>query len=170
MFQLIYFIIYHLEWPFFEQYKVNSTPWPWQVDTTTEEGRDALSKWRWFALKSTLTAQFNSWLGSSVNIFFWAFASNWQMPWVFHPNQYPSPWTMFLQIVFIMITEDFGFYWGHRICHFSHPWFNLYKWIHKKHHEYSLPIAVSCTYCHILEQIFVNTAPFYAGVILCGYM
>ena len=69
-----------------------------------------------------------------------------------------------------MITEDFGFYWFHRLAHCNHPWFPLYKWVHKIHHEYNVCVAVCCVYCHVLEQIFVNAAPLYAGLILCGYL
>jgi len=77
MMQFIYWLIYHLELPFFEQYKISKTPWPWKVDTTKPEGRAALSKWRWFAFKSFLVAQFNSWAGSVVNICFWVYMTNW---------------------------------------------------------------------------------------------
>jgi len=69
-----------------------------------------------------------------------------------------------------MITEDFFFYWGHRLFHCTHPYLNLYKWIHKRHHEYNVTIATVCMYCHVLEHIFVNAAPMYIGMILCAYV
>ena len=48
------------------------------------------------------------------------------------------------------------FYYSHRICHVF-PF--LYVNIHKKHHRFVAPIALSAQYCHPFEQIFVNTLP-----------
>ena len=30
--ELVYYVIYNLEHPFFEQFKINDDPWPWQKD------------------------------------------------------------------------------------------------------------------------------------------
>lgn len=69
-----------------------------------------------------------------------------------------------------MITEDFFFYWFHRLAHCTHPWLPLYQKIHKVHHEFHVCIAVSAGYCHWLEGLVVNAAPIYIGLALCGYL
>ena len=42
-----------------------------------------------------------------------------------------------------------------RILH--HPL--LYKYIHKKHHQWTSPIAITAVYCHPLEHLLSNTIP-----------
>ena len=38
-----------------------------------------------------------------------------------------------------MLTEDFFFYWGHRLMHLPY----LYKRIHKQHHEFKNPVSMA---------------------------
>lgn len=47
-------------------------------------------------------------------------------------TDFPSPLEVFLQLIFIIMVEDFFFFWAHKISH-EIPF--LYKY-HKIHHEY----------------------------------
>lgn len=52
------------------------------------------------------------------------------------------------------------FYHAHRVLHF--PWF--YKNIHKTHHLWTAPLAISATYAHPFEHFFANVMP----IVLAG--
>eukprot|EP01102_Stenamoeba_stenopodia_P016499 TRINITY_DN5778_c0_g2_i1.p1 TRINITY_DN5778_c0_g2~~TRINITY_DN5778_c0_g2_i1.p1 ORF type:complete len:347 (-),score=37.54 TRINITY_DN5778_c0_g2_i1:237-1241(-) len=61
----------------------------------------------------------------------------------------PSWQSILLQVVCCVIIEDFIFYWMHRGLH-SSP--TLYRLIHKKHHEFTSPWAVTGLYMTSIEQ------------------
>jgi hypothetical protein len=44
----------------------------------------------------------------------------------------------------------------------------LYRFIHKRHHEWIAPIAVTAMYCHPIESIFSNMVPIFLGVFIMG--
>ncbi|XP_055371000.1 fatty acid hydroxylase domain-containing protein 2-like [Condylostylus longicornis] len=65
-------------------------------------------------------------------------------------------------IFFFVIIEEIGFYYSHRLLHNK----NVYKYIHKQHHEWTSPIAVTAIYCHPIEHIFSNLVPPAIGVLI----
>lgn len=54
------------------------------------------------------------------------------------------------------LLGDVVFYIGHRIGHLS----NIYKTVHKKHHEWVVPVAVAASYATFYEYIFFNLPVF----------
>lgn len=72
-------------------------------------------------------------------------------------------WVLLELSVFILI-EEIGFYYSHRLLH--HP--KIYKYIHKRHHEWTSPIAITSIYCHPVEHIFSNLLPPFLGPLLMG--
>ena len=63
-----------------------------------------------------------------------------------------------------MLCDDFYNYWVHRLFHYKY----FYKWIHKKHHEYVIPISISAEYAHPIEVVFLNLAAPMIGVLILG--
>jgi len=77
---------------------------------------------------------------------------------------YPSKLNVLSDLlIFILLTEIF-FYYSHRLLHL--PYF--YKYIHKKHHTFTAPIAISALYVHPIEYIISNIIPIMIGPIVCS--
>jgi sterol desaturase/sphingolipid hydroxylase (fatty acid hydroxylase superfamily) len=66
------------------------------------------------------------------------------------------------QLFAVVLLEEIGFYYSHRIMH--HP--RLYARIHKLHHEWVSPLAWTCIYAHPLEHIVSNLAPVMFGPLI----
>jgi fatty acid hydroxylase domain-containing protein 2 len=75
---------------------------------------------------------------------------------------------MFYQLVVDLsvcyILREITFYYSHRLLH--HPL--LYKYIHKRHHEWTAPIAVAAAYCHPIEHVLSNILPVVIGPLVMG--
>jgi len=76
-------------------------------------------------------------------------------------NELPSMWKLIGSLLFCQLVREVAFYYSHRLLH--HPTF--YKWIHKKHHTWTSPVAIAAAYCHPLEHIVSNILPIGLGPI-----
>lgn len=72
-------------------------------------------------------------------------------------------WCLF-ELIICVLLEEAGFYYSHRLLH--HP--RIYKFIHKRHHEWTSPIAITAIYCHPVEHIFSNLVPPLLGPLILG--
>jgi sterol desaturase/sphingolipid hydroxylase (fatty acid hydroxylase superfamily) len=69
-----------------------------------------------------------------------------------------------LELSICILIEELVFYYSHRLLH--NP--RIYKYIHKKHHEWTAPIAITAIYCHPIEHIFSNLLPPLLGPLILG--
>lgn len=79
-------------------------------------------------------------------------------------HELPNPFRSLADIVICIFVQEIGFYYSHRLLHVG--W--LYRWIHKRHHEWTAPIAVTAIYCHPVEHVLSNLLPPFGGVLLTG--
>nr|QBK90363.1 MAG: fatty acid hydroxylase family protein [Pithovirus LCPAC103] len=68
------------------------------------------------------------------------------------------------QIFWSLLLLEFWFYYAHRLVH--HRWF--YSVIHKKHHRFKEPYAMTGVYCSLTEMILVNTMAVAIGPMMTG--
>ncbi|XP_064608320.1 fatty acid hydroxylase domain-containing protein 2-like [Liolophura sinensis] len=72
-------------------------------------------------------------------------------------------WVLLEMFVFSLV-EEICFYYTHRLFH--HP--RVYKYIHKRHHEWTAPIGLVSIYAHPVEHILSNILPPTLGPVLMG--
>jgi len=63
-----------------------------------------------------------------------------------------------------MLVEEVGFFYSHKLAHHR----KLYKYIHKRHHEWTAPVGLTALYAHPIEHVVSNMLPVSLGPILCG--
>jgi len=79
----------------------------------------------------------------------------------------PGVSTFVFGFVFFGLFYDFMFYWAHRFLHLKNVFgFNLYGYIHKRHHEFTSPFAIACVYAHSIEHMLANVTPLMLGPLI----
>jgi len=94
-----------------------------------------------------------------LNISGWPVLKQIGLSW---KNEFPSLPMFLFHIVLCLFLEDFGHYCLHRCLHIR----SLYPLIHKVHHEYPAPFAMSATYAHPIETMILGLATFYPAVVV----
>ncbi|KAI8055383.1 hypothetical protein BDF22DRAFT_676825 [Syncephalis plumigaleata] len=74
----------------------------------------------------------------------------------------PTLDTLLVHLAAFAVIEEIGFYYSHRLFH--HP--RIYKYIHKRHHEFTAPIGCLAIYAHPIEHLIANLAPLFAGPLI----
>ncbi|XP_065364087.1 fatty acid hydroxylase domain-containing protein 2-like [Calliphora vicina] len=70
-------------------------------------------------------------------------------------RQLPTMKTYLIDLALMSLLEEPLFYYAHRMLHHR----SIYKYFHKKHHEWTSPIAAMTFYCHPVEHIVSNFGP-----------
>lgn len=79
-------------------------------------------------------------------------------------KELPTFHSVLFELAVFLLVEEIGFYYSHRFLHSKF----IYKYIHKQHHEWTSPIAVTALYAHPLEHVFSNIFPPFLGVFIMG--
>ncbi|RWS01406.1 hypothetical protein B4U79_12612 [Dinothrombium tinctorium] len=78
--------------------------------------------------------------------------------------QLPTFQRVLFELCVCILVEEVTFYYSHRLLHNS----RIYKYIHKRHHEWTAPIAITAVYCHPIEHVFSNLLPVFLGPFILG--
>ncbi|XP_055925576.1 fatty acid hydroxylase domain-containing protein 2-like [Argiope bruennichi] len=76
----------------------------------------------------------------------------------------PTFQRLILEFAFFIVIEEILFYYCHRLLHYSY----FYKYIHKRHHEFTSPIGIAALYAHPIEHLACNLLPAFFGPFLLG--
>eukprot|EP00347_Sterkiella_histriomuscorum_P015948 403355075 len=155
LYNFIFWIIYHLELPFFEQFKIYDGDWPWKEDPQA---------WRELLIKSFKLVGFNNFVVIPVALYIITLKDNYQIKYSFEIEDLPNSFTLAWQMFFCMIVQDFFFFLSHWFLH--KPYF--YKRIHKIHHQYNQTVGFSAEYAHPFEFLFGNVVPFIIPCLILG--
>lgn len=74
----------------------------------------------------------------------------------------PTLKTAIIELIIFDIVYDICLYHTHRLVHTRY----FYKRVHKKHHEFKAPIAISALYCSPYEHVLLDLFPLLAGPLL----
>lgn len=148
---LMFYIIYKLEHPFFEKYKTTKD-WPWNSDP---------EKWRLLRNKSIKVIAFNSFVVIPLTTMHY-YIFNYSEGRVDYESL-PNRMELILTIGFFMVCEDLTFYLGHSFLHLDF----IYPYVHKIHHEYTNSVSYVSEYTHPLE-FFINISCTASGSLILG--
>ena len=76
----------------------------------------------------------------------------------------PGPGQVLLQLAGIILVLELAFYSVHRALHHK----QLFRRIHRVHHEFRKPTGIATHYVHYLEHLFGNLLPVFLGPVLLG--
>jgi methylsterol monooxygenase/4-alpha-methyl-delta7-sterol-4alpha-methyl oxidase len=146
--------LYTQKIPYFEQYRVsNSTPWPWEKDPAAFYS-NRFKIWTNLLINNLIILPLI--IANDVRV------GNSLMRT--EPSEFPGGFEILSHLVFFMLAEDTTFYWGHRLCHTGF----MYKYIHKKHHEFKTTVGIASTYASHFEFALFNVVPCGVGPALLG--
>lgn len=151
-----FYVVYKLQLPYFEQFRVSAKPWPWQ------QGGEAAARLRSNLLVGGALQLFNIAMTPFLAMGSWDLirASGFTTS----AKSYPSGLSVVGHVFAFMVVEDVLFYWAHRLLHHK----AIYKYIHKVHHRFYYSVSLAAEATHPVEYILANVVPFSAGPVLLG--
>jgi sterol desaturase/sphingolipid hydroxylase (fatty acid hydroxylase superfamily) len=141
--------------PFFERYKINDNPWPWQEDK---------ENWHKLRRRSLLITALNNFIVMPIALTAIAWSKNWEIDLSFREEDLPDSKKLIATVFFCMMCEDLAFYFCHKLLH----WRVIYPYIHKIHHENITTYNFAAEHTHPLEFIFGNILPSGLGSLILG--
>jgi len=76
----------------------------------------------------------------------------------------PSILETLRKLIIVVLVEEVGFYYSHRLLHMGF----MYARFHKQHHNFNAPIGIAAEYAHPVEFLLSNIIPITAGPLLSG--
>lgn len=92
------------------------------------------------------------------------YIDNWQVKMDMSIESLPDSFTLLASIVFMMIFEDLGLHFMHRMFHIK--W--LYPYFHKMHHNYYSPVGIASEYLHPVDFAVGSAIPAGIGAMILG--
>jgi len=129
-------LIYWAGLPFFEQFKIESKPWPWH--------RGPKERAQYFALvrKTLALISFNLYFLQPILLWVgYRDGKRMGMGGDPSPEAVPAWYTSMWQIAVCMLVEDTLFYWSHRMLH----WPRIYGYVHKVKLSAARPLVLACS-------------------------
>lgn len=80
------------------------------------------------------------------------------------PEDMPTFQRFLLDITLILLMQDVLFYYLHRLFHYP----PLYRAYHKRHHEFTSPVAIAAVYAHPVEHVCVNLLSVWLPTFILG--
>jgi sterol desaturase/sphingolipid hydroxylase (fatty acid hydroxylase superfamily) len=78
----------------------------------------------------------------------------------------PSLSIVLRDISIAIFFADMLGYWLHRILHHK----AIYKYVHKKHHEYKVNVGIASIYAHPVEEFFTNIVAVFGNMIMGSHV
>jgi len=145
-------LIYQINHPFFEKYKSNTTPWPWQTDP------EGYKKQRWETFKIFF---FNMTVVQAIVVSLGLYSG--LLRWSYDFDDLPSYPKLLTQFAFCLLCAEFYFYWTHRLAHTP-----AFYWIHKQHHLKKNTVVMDGQDVSIAEFLILDGLTVFGGILILG--
>lgn len=154
---LYYLILYALEIPFFEKFRVNTDhSWPWKDPSY------AIRKKFWKDCRVAVFLTFFNLICVGFPLALFGYDTMMAFGTQTDASSIESTLYLAMKVFIAMIVDDAIFYTGHALLHTK----MLYAPIHKMHHNWNYTLAIAVMHLHPLEFALCNVVP-NVGSMVC---